>query len=402
MIVPIRKYPQVESKNKSGIDRLVLNLYSLFLIISPFYLWDSGLPQIADIIMVLLILIIMMSSINKIMIQKSSKEIMTLGLVFISYVTFANLIWLIILSGSIRFILTSAFYIYNYLVMIVVIILCNKHTKSFLKATYISITISSFIQLIIFLSSGGFTGRRAVASFNNPNQLGYYALIVLALLVITSRRIQVNGKVFMLGISSSFVLVLASLSNGAIISYISLLLVFFVRKTHNKKVKRRVIIITLVGIISIMYINATTNFIKDSNLYNSLRIRLETTSAKIESSSETRGYYRISEYPQYWVLGSGEGEYSRFENSQIEFHSTLGNIQVSYGLLGLSLFLGLIFVVLKNDKFTSWDVLFFILLGYGLSHNGIRNSLLWLLLGIVGTQLPNLEKLKGESEVPNE
>lgn len=95
-----------------------------------------------------------------------------------------------------------------------------------------------------------------------------------------------------------------------------------------------------------------------------------------------RGYYRITEYPEYWILGAGEGAYLERFGRIMEFHSTLGNIQVSYGIIGLILFLKFLYLALKNNKFRDWYILFCILI-YGITHNGIRNSLFWIFLALL-------------------
>ena len=128
----------------------------------------------------------------------------------------------------------------------------------------------------------------------------------------------------------------------------------------------------------------TTQIIQNNSLINSVQRRIQNIGKDSDDNLEGRGYYRIYEYPEYWLFGAGEGEYSRFRYGEIEFHSTLGNIQVSYGLVGILLFINLMRLALKNDRYRSWYILFMIML-YGLTHNGIRNSLFWILLALMAS-----------------
>jgi hypothetical protein len=102
-----------------------------------------------------------------------------------------------------------------------------------------------------------------------------------------------------------------------------------------------------------------------------------------DDSLEGRGYDRIWKHPEYWIFGAGEGEYYRF-GVGMEFHSTLGNLQVSYGILGLGLFLIMLFLIMRHDRYQNAYIILFLMM-YGLTHNGIRNTLLWILLGLLAT-----------------
>jgi hypothetical protein len=53
-----------------------------------------------------------------------------------------------------------------------------------------------------------------------------------------------------------------------------------------------------------------------------------------------RGYIRLIQNPRYLAFGAGEGEFERLtqiaDEQSKEFHSTLGTILMSYGLVGLA------------------------------------------------------------------
>ncbi len=385
-------------------DKFTLLLYGLYFVLKPFYLWDSGLPQISDFIIVIMFCFYFISSGLSVRFDSNMKKLLFTGLLFSAYVLIANIIWMFILSGPTSFIITSIFYIYNFLMVLIIAVLYFDYDYKVIEVTYMATLISLIVQIIMYLVGGGFSGGRVVAGFNNPNQLGYYGLVTFALLILSSRRIKVKGRWFVLGICISAILCFSSLSKAAMLSYMGMSCFYIFSNNKNKKLKRNINIIIILSVIILYFIyQFNRELIISNGLYISVERRINSIGMDGDDNLEGRGYYRITEYPQYWIFGAGEGEYYRF-NQAMEFHSTLGNIQVSYGLVGLSLFLGFIIIALQKDRFRSWYLIGFILI-YGLTHNGIRNSLFWILIALISTEnhtkkqeIHNLQKTKSVLE----
>lgn len=376
---------EIEGNRKYSLtDKIILFLYALYFIMNPFYFWQSGLPQIADFIFILLIILYILTNRFSLPFNNSNKSFILVGFVLIFYIFFINFIWILLLQTTDRFLLSSFFYLYNFTAVIIILSLYKTYKKIIIKTTYYAILISVIIQTILYFTGGGFTGGRITVSFNNPNQLGYFALVSAAILIFTSNKIKVDTKWFFAGIICLFVLVFASLSKAAIVSYIGLIFFFLLARNKDKKVKRNIILGVILVALIIGIIFNTTSIIQENQLINAVENRIEFIGSDNDDSLQGRGYDRITEYPQYWIFGAGEGQYSRFQNQRMEFHSTLGNIQVSYGIIGLILFLSLMFIALKKDNYKSWYILLFIMM-YGLTHNGIRNSMLWILLALMAS-----------------
>jgi hypothetical protein len=88
------------------------------------------------------------------------------------------------------------------------------------------------------------------------------------------------------------------------------------------------------------------------------------------------------------LWGMGEGGYDRFTIMRgFEIHSTYANILVSYGLIGSFLALGVFLFTLKSNRsfFRNLCCMSGIIL-YGISHNGIRNTLVWIVLACLIVQ----------------
>lgn len=373
-------------------DKIVFYLYSLYFILNPFYFWKSGLPQIADFIMVLLMIVYITNSGLKISFNSKSAGFLKTGLFFAIWVIIVNLSWSLFLQSD-SFIFPTLFYVYNFLVATLVVSLHSQYKEKIIEITYKAVLISVIIQIANFFISGGFAGRRMTASFNNPNQLGYYSLLIISFLIFSSYHKKISMKWFIVGLISSTVLSFASLSKAAIVSFIGLITFFLFSKNQNKRFKRNFIITVLLIFLIIGIVYNTTEIIQDNPLINSVQKRLQSIGNDSDDSLEGRGYDRIFEYPEYWLFGAGEGEFTRFKNQRMEFHSTLGNIQVSYGLVGTVLFIIFMLLALKNDNCKSWYILLS-LMTYGLTHNGIRNSLLWILLALMVSyqKIPHKEK----------
>ena len=65
-----------------------------------------------------------------------------------------------------------------------------------------------------------------------------------------------------------------------------------------------------------------------------------------------------------------------------EFHSSLGNILMSYGIVGLGLLFAFFFVVFRNTP--TINLLYFgLIMLYGVTHMGMRDTMLWIFLGLV-------------------
>lgn len=375
---------QADTKSKvKKQNNFILILFSLYFILTPFYLWKSGLPQISDFVMLLLVLINLANKNKKIYVSAHEKHSVIISFLFVYYIVMINIIWVLI-TGEYTFIKMSLFYIYNAIVFVTIIDIVNQYKHELLKFTLIGIVGAVLIQLFLFVIGIGndYGGGRYILSFNNPNQLGYFAILILSIIVFVSYHISIKNIWYLLCILGPGVLVILSLSNAAIISYFGMLVGILISKNRRKVNKRYLTIVILAILLITVLLYTNTSIFHGNSLFQSFEQRLSKTSDKIAQTSDVRGYYRITEYPQYWIFGSGEGAFYRFRGSSLEFHSTLGNLQVSYGIIGLILFLALMIRAIVSNGYKGWYLLFFIML-YGLTHNGIRNSLLWILIALM-------------------
>ncbi len=366
-------------------DRIIIFLFILYVVIKPFYFWSSGLPQPADLIFVVLILMLLLRiDVGRAFSYFVRQKIVILALLFVLWIFTINSVWTIILSNP-SMMFPTAYYFYNVIVFITVLILVHRYGQLFINIFFLAVVLSVSIQFFLFFAAGGYAGGRGTANFNNPNQLGYYGLLALVSVFYVQSRIHTHRLLFMFATVASFILVLISLSKAAIVSALALLplhLIFQLGNARNRVFM--MILAVIIVVLAIFFIGFDLVSITDSPLLDAVNRRLLSIGQDSDDSLEGRGYNRIINHPEYWIFGAGEGENSRYTGlgRDMEFHSTLGNIQVSYGVIGTLLFLSILLFVLKPNNYADWYIIFALLV-YGLTHNGIRNTLFWMLLALI-------------------
>lgn len=376
-----QKMYQSNIKKYSLIDKVIFFLLSSYFITFPFYLWDSGLPQIADFIMIILLSTYLYKTKGKVTFTVNAKPFIRINFLFVTYTVFINIMWMFLLE-NLSFFNKPMFYIYNFFIVLLIISLYTNYGAKIFQVIYNSIVISVLSQTIIFFINGGFTGGRMVGSFNNPNQLGYYALLTTSILIILSKKLEIKPLWFILTYFSNAALIIASLSSSTLAAYLFLTVIFIFTKIKNKKIKKRFVLTLVLIFILIFIIKQRTDFFETSLMIEGLKTRSTTIESKTSGIVEDRGYNRIIEYPEYWMFGAGEGAYIQRFGKSMEFHSLLGNIQVSYGIIGLVLFIRLLYLTIKKEFLNKWYILTTVMF-YGITHNGIRSGLLWILLSLL-------------------
>jgi len=155
-----------------------LILWCLFLLLFPFYIFPSGTPQPADYLMSALIFLMLISNKteNRLdYVDYRLRPVMDKFILFLLYSTLITSIWGLII-GNIFILINPLFYIYNFFVFKVALKLYFCHKNYFFNITIKTIFVSVIVEVILsFILSR--SHLRQIVTFNNPNQLGYYALL---------------------------------------------------------------------------------------------------------------------------------------------------------------------------------------------------------------------------------
>lgn len=350
-----------------------------YFLLKPFYIWDSGLPQPADALLVLFIAHVVIIAATHRGRSKAGRfpQLLTL---FIGWSVLVNIAAALAVDELSHFATAALMNVFNLGAALAVTYLGGHQRTQLMTAAYYGSAASLALQVVLYLTSGG-SGLRATGSFNNPNQLAFFGLLCIGVLLLGHHAIAPSRVVTILGIVAGLICISVSLSRAGLLAAILMLLGSLIWPPEPPARRRRFrlgIIATLVGA-SLLLAQSTRQ--GQATWVSTFGIRAGQEDAGGFQSA--RGYDRILEFPQYWIQGAGEGAFWRFDAAS-ELHSTLGTIQVSYGVIGTLLFTGVLLSALRPSKFTFAYIIIGALV-YGTAHNGIRNTIFWMILAILAT-----------------
>ena len=372
-----------EAANGLRLKHVVLVWWVVCLIASPFYVLPSGNPQPADVATAVLILLLLTGYFARIPLYPTLYFVAAL---FLTHVALVNWFWWTQIPDP-KFLLSSIFYLYDFLVVVVILTLAKEFGTDFWRFTRIGLVTMLVAELGVILFLPEFRGIRATGTFNNPNQLGYWSLLTAACyLSLKGGRGQPSAGLtfFDLGVLGLLGYVSTqSLSKAAMISCAALFIAAVCLQGALPRVRFAIAGMLLVG--TIVIVDKGADDIQEWFAEGSTKLvmdRLDDIGRQDDDSWEGRGYDRIWEDPEYLVLGAGEGGVNRFDSPANEIHSTFATVLFSYGILGLVLFLLLLWLIFRHAELR-YFVYFVPICLYGLTHQGLRFTLLWIFLGLV-------------------
>lgn len=352
-----------------------ISIFYLGLILSQFYIFKSGLPQISHVIFALSFLSLLFYSLK---VKDLNNNIAMLFLCI--YIIILNLFYSII-ESEFLFNIASIFMIFNLGVYFFIIRFFNKMDN----IKYI-ILISIFLSFALWsIGLGRYNfGERYNAFFNDPNQYAYWILCLSCSFLILNK----NKVLSMVFLSLSSILIIFTFSRSALVGVIIMwfyyLITFF--KFNIKNLVQGVSFLSLFLIIL---------FLAKDYLITSLSLEVygnRVADTDLESQADIRGYSRLIEYPEYLIFGAGQGLDTRFNHSH-EIHSTWAGILFYYGIIGMILFLYSLYKIFKKLDWRE-KILFLAPMFYGLSTFGFRNTIFWIFLAIFYSIAYNKEKKK--------
>lgn len=350
-----------ELKNQPG-----LVLWALWLITIPFYIMPSGLPQPGFLFIGLLVPIALrlrnrLSPVG----QYSFRRLLW----FTLWVCTVNLVWAVVLWSWGTDLLFSFYYINNTMVFLIALALYRRYGDNFLRVTLHMVFAVVLLQVLL-----SFTFRsgavRNTLFFQNPNQLGYYALLAACLIAAAQRRMNFNLILATIGlIACGYLAVLsASRSAAAGIAILGILLL---------AASPRMIILGSIAVIALTTVGPV------ADRFELLQHRVANDRVADKNFFEERHYDRIVEYKEYLVFGAGEGNIGRFnERGRGEIHSSLGTILFSYGIVGLMLCLTFLWSIVRKGTIRI-SLMLLPPLSYTMAHQGFRFTMLWVLLALL-------------------
>lgn len=285
-----------------------------------------------------------------------------------------------LLHGSPKFLMSSVFFFYNCLLTSAVYSYVRDNG---IAPLVLGIFVAAFLALFTILISGvdlregGETGR-ATGTFNNPNQLGYFAVCLLSLAYLFYRHKSIGYWSAVGLFSISLFLAISSLSKAAMLASF-FVIAFALMPVSSLNALFRWVIVVFLGGLALLYLYVNGAF--DDFLFVQ---RLLAMMEEGDSSLEARGYFALLE-GNFAQIAFGLGTQGVDFIVGHEVHSTLGSVVNNYGFIGLFIFIFLLCIWLYRLKCAYGFAGLICIAGpamlYGITHNGTRFTIFWILYG---------------------
>jgi hypothetical protein len=365
-------------KLTSSYDYVLFGLFLLYLFCSPLYFLPSGVPQLADIFMALLLFLFIVRSISlgQIQINEVQSRSFLYLLAFYAYTLFVSLINGIYFSNE-KILIINVFYLYNTLVFLFVV--------SFFSTFHNSTRVFSFIRQVMVVCvffqiiSSFFIYTESIRSsvfFNNPNQLGYFSICALSIYFLSTKLMSIKVDsisehllALIMGAGCLY-LSMISLSKAAMVS----IAIIFIYKYWKNPILWAVVAVTFMFGLS---------YLSDLEVASQAIDRLVNIGGQSDDGFSGRGYDRIWNHPYYLLLGAGEGGYDRFISmiSGYEIHSSWGTLLFSYGIWGFTLFCLFLISIFRGASISIFMYVLPLFM-YSITHQGLRSTLFWIVLAL--------------------
>jgi hypothetical protein len=349
-----------------------LVVWCLFVLLSPVYVFKSGLPQPGDLLVFLLAPLALIRWDGKL--DRQSSRMMRPLFWFTLWVCIINYGWALILwrwTDRKDFILHPFFYAFNAAIFLSALVLARVDRERFVRITVdvVFVTIVASVIGSIFLRGL----HRTQVFFNSPNQLGYYSLLSACLFAMAQRPLRISRLKASIGVACCAYLAVLSASRASLAGILVLLVVLLF---SNPKI----IVAGTLAAIAVVTLGGPISDVIEFNQKRALEDRYPHT-----SFAEERGYDRIWRNPEYLITGAGEGAYERFifreGEKRRELHSSFGSLLFGYGIIGIGLFLVFFVRALRGAPLRMTLMLMPTLI-YTVAHQGLRFTTFWVVLAV--------------------
>ena len=350
----------------------------------PVYIFPAGGFNAADGPMLLIMGYILLTH-RKSEILMQTDTLITL-ITFLFWAVWVNMITFLV-SSPILCVIASVQMGYIVLLFITLIIFFFRalSDRSAIKYIYWGILLSAIIPLVMSGLSSGFKARQGL-SFPNPNQLAYFAQIIIAAVLILNHFSKPyfpdlkNDKlirattIVILSLGHYYMLLSASRAGLAGVACLDLLALWKKKKLF------------LVAFISFTMFAFAMSYVSTDKIAG-MKIYKRMMAGAYYTGLTERTEDRFNFEDLSLIFGGGKGNRSLDEKKVREFkevHNTFGDVVYSYGMIGGVIFSLFIFFYLRTCTQLKFNV--FVLLSFlplHLTHNMIRFRLMWILYALV-------------------
>lgn len=328
-------------------------LFLIFLVLKPFYIFDSGGIQFADIFLILsafIALPLLFLNRNK---NGLMKEIFYENKLFILFTALATLVNLYYFStlGKVSFVLSPLYLVFN-LIAVMLFSYLGK-SRQFLAKISIILEIHLMLQAVIFFLGVGrmYDDVRYMGIMNDPNQFGFFVFIAFLYIYVIHRSLNINSLRTGLSLALTVFLVFLSGSTGMVLGlgvFVAAILCYKLLQIGHTRyvVIQKTMYALAIFVVTFMLIIIPAGLLVGGESVEKMmsnQVLVERVSNKVSSGGTTndltfwedRGYDKLYFYPQYAIFGAGQGEYYRFSKAatDIEIHATLPEVLFVYGIV---------------------------------------------------------------------
>lgn len=367
---------------------LILTGWFGYILLAPIYVFESGLPQPAD----LMIFAVSSLAIGLYVLKARlvfNRVFAVLG-IMIALFSCINLSYGLYYGDS-RFFYAILYYLFNMMAFAATVILFHDNAEKTFKFARIAVIVALFLEIVWIILFDSKVTHRETGSFNNPNQLGYWSILAAAILLAFNEKRRMP-LIDLIAILICGYLVMLSLSRAALAGYVLIMIGLISGRSIPITAKAGfALAVSFLILIKVVTLAPGEQLFELPGFAGGLEERLDLTAQNDPTKFEERGYQRLWEYPQYLLFGAGEGAYWRFMDvvyagrnvsAGLEIHSGFATILFSYGVFGFTLFAIFIYTVFKRAPVLYWVTLIAVM-SYGLTHQHIRFTGFWIYIGII-------------------
>jgi hypothetical protein len=400
-------YSAESSPVKSLVRKQFFSLKLLIILtfgLAPLYLFSSGKPQLVDVpILILMGIMLFMKFDTDKFINKSKTTL----LLYVIWAVLINFVYFTQYSQDYSFLFVNGELVYTFLIFSFFSKLFRKIISENLLFLYAGLILSI---LLCFLIKGNYEEGivRSALSFNNPNQLGYFTVILISFVVILmqyKRECNLDSLTYSIAdiilIIVAHIFSLLAVSRGAIFS----ILILDIWLIINIKDKVRFFSVGILLLMCVVVIFLHPNLLENKLEGRGRKMDLDATKQEIKG----RIWHQMSVMHSFqYIIGRGAGAIQR-DRDQIgrlkggigEVHNIFGQIFRSYGLIGLALFLNWLLRLIWSSRILPGSLwVWTALIVYNMSHNGVRFRMFWFLMALIIFIISDLQrqKIKREEE----
>ena len=377
----------------ASLQGLVLVLFLTYIIGDIFPVFQSGNPQPSDFVMALVVGSVVTGLAFKIRESHRILALLALLLFWIWQVNFFHYSFDESAShatgwwSTAHFLWSNAYYLFNIGIFLAVSTLFQHFNTTFIRSVRVTLLLTLMLEVaaVIVISSDAAPREpglyRSVGTYEDPNQLAYWAILALCSLLVLAPQERLGG-VEIAGIVAATFIVLSSLSRSGALG---LTIVVLVALT-TLRIRAALALLACAAVLAIILSWSNTRFI-GALFEQGEAAQLASRFSENDGDDDLagRGYERLWRFPEHLFLGAGEGAYRRFRGgtfSETEFHSTLGSMLFSYGIVGLGLFGCFLWEVFRRAPLRH-KAYFLGPMAWGLFNYGGRFSTFWVFLALV-------------------